>query len=546
MAFDGIAIAAITHELQTLIGGRIDKITQPEQDEIFLTIRAHGSNFRLMLTCNSSFPRLHLTNLAKESPLVAPMFCMVLRKHIGGGRVKSISQPSLERIVQMQIEARNEMGDLTEKTLILEVMGRHSNIILLDGERVLDSAKHVSLGISARPVLPGLPYAPPPSQNKKDPFLLEESTFTAPFDYTGISKSSAGLIGDDFSVFYALMEDIKGGRFYPSVLYNGEKPAGFAFFGEHPHSRSFDSPSQMVEFFYGEKDNQDRIHQKSADMRKLVGNLIARCIKKVGMFEKTEKEIEGRDHLRLMGELITANIYAIKPGAKVASLQNYYEEDAPIIDIPLDPQKSAAENAQAYFKKYNKQKRTADALTVQVAQNAEELAYLEAVLQSIELSEDIHDLAQIRAELAEQGFVKRRPASSKKGSQSAKSKPLLFVTEGYEIFVGKNNHQNDQLLKTAEKDDIWMHTKNIPGSHVIIKTRGGNVPDSVLEAAASLCAYYSKGRGSSMIAVDYCPRKNVKKPSGAKPGMVIYESYNTAFITPDENFVKSLGGQIDG
>jgi len=545
MAFDGIAISAIVNELQILISGRIDKITQPEKDEVVIAIRAKGANHRVLLSCNASYPRLHFTEKSKENPLVAPMFCMALRKHLQGGRIVSIVQLGLERIVHINIEAHNEMGDLTKKTLILEVMGRHSNIILIDGAGVIDSIKHISLGMSSRPVLPGRPYISPPMQDKKDPFELDEATFTKPFDYVGISKASAERIGESFSDFYEVMTDVKKANFTPFIYFSSkENPQTFGFFKREifgqEHIQGFDSASRMVEFFYASKDTGDRIKQKSADLRKLVGNLIARAVKKADLQERTLQEIAGRDELRLFGELITANIYAIKQGDKAISVQNFYEENMPFVSIELNQQKNPAENAQIYFKKYSKQKRTAQALDVQMEQNAQELMYLEAVMQSIEQAENVADLAQIRAELAEEGFVKKRPQGSKKQQKESTSKPMRFLSEGYEILVGKNNKQNDELLRIADKDDIWLHTKNIPGSHVIVRTKGDEISQKTLEAAVNLAAYYSKGKESSMVAVDYCPRKNVKKPKSAKPGMVIYETYKTAFVTPDEGKVNEL------
>ena len=548
MAFDGIALAALVNELsEKLIDGRIDKINQPEKDEIIITIRAHGANHRLFLTVNASFPRLHLTQKTKENPLVAPMFCMSLRKHIGGGRLKAIKQVGMERIVHLHIEARNEMGDLTEKILILEVMGRHSNIILTHDGGIIDSIKHVPASLSSRQIMPGRTYTDPPTQNKLDPLTANLSDFKDPFDYTGISKASAARIGADAQKFAKVMSGVKSGVFVPFVAFSDKiTPASFGFFAPEDFPadtvRHFNSASQMVEFFYGTKDNTDRIKQKSADMRKLVGNLIARAVKKADILEKTRRDIAGRDKLRLLGELITANIYAIKPGDKAISVQNFYEEDMPMVEIALNPQKSPAENAQAYFKKYNKQKRTAEALEVQTAQNTEELAYLEAVMQGIEQAECVADLAQIRAELADEGFVKKRPLGSKK-QKAETSKPMQFISsDGFEIYVGKNNRQNDELLKFANQDDIWMHTKNFPGSHVIVRAKNGEISDAALETAVNLAAFYSKGRASSMVPVDYCPRKNVKKPAKAKPGMVIYEVYKTAYVTPDEAKIAELKG----
>ncbi|MCL2854701.1 MAG: NFACT family protein [Defluviitaleaceae bacterium] len=573
MAFDGIAVAALVAEAANkLSGGRIDKVTQPEKDEIVLAVRAGGANHRLLLSANATFPRLHFTVHTKENPATAPMFCMLLRKHIQGGRIVSITQPGLERVVRINIEARNEMGDLEEKTLILEIMGRHSNIILVADGMVLDAAKHVNASLSAvRQILPGREFADAPAQDKLDPLNTDKARFLGVLsgttvakaifhNYIGISNFSAGIIcqmagidpgtqasalGDmqKTTLFEAFGQAIGGDT--PYILYNDAKnPQGFAFFGREVFgdgfTQTFESPSQLVEYFYSSKDNNDRIRQRSQDMRRLVQNLIDRCVKKADIYAKTEVEIEGRNTMRLYGELITANIYAISAGAKLLTSQNFYEEDLPMVEIALNPQKTPAENAQAYFSKYNKQKRTAEALATQRLQNEEELAYLEAVMQSIAQSDTVADLVQIREELQEQGFVKKPKKTGKKRAETA-TKPLHFITaDGFNIFVGKNNQQNDQLTKSADKDDIWLHTKHIPGSHVIVQAKAGQVSDAALEEAVNLAGFYSKGRGGSMVPVDYCPRKNVRKPTGAKPGMVIYDNYKTAHITPDEGRVKSL------
>ncbi|MCL2620302.1 MAG: NFACT family protein [Defluviitaleaceae bacterium] len=574
MAFDGIAVSALVAEISDkLVGGRIDKVTQPEKDEIVLAVRAGGANHKLLLTANATFPRLHFTTKHKESPAVAPMFCMLLRKHIQGGRIVEVAQSGLERVVKIHIEALNEMGDLTKKTLIMEVMGRHSNIILVADGVILDAVKHISASVSTiRQVLPGRDFVEVPSQDKHDPINTDEFEFYEILDgntvakaifhnYTGISSFSAGIMcqmagidpsiqantleGEQKSALFQAFQKGTGRNFESYILYNNQKnPQDFAFFGQEvfgeEFTQQFTSPSELVEYFYGSKDTADKVRQRSQDMRRVVQNLIDRCVKKVDILAKTQAEIADRDTLRLFGELITANIYAIKAGAKSVSVQNFYEEDLPMLEIELNPQKTPAENAQVFFKKYNKQKRTAEALVVQTAQNEEELTYLEAVMQSIVQSDTVSDLVQIREELQEEGFIKRVKSKGKK-RQEVVVKPLHFVTsDGFEIFVGKNNQQNDQLTKSADKDDIWLHTKHIPGSHVILKAKAGQVTDVALEEAVNLAAFYSKGRGGSMIPVDYCPRKNVRKPAKAKPGMVIYDNYKTAYITPDEERVKVL------
>ena len=582
MAFDGIMIAAIVNELSTnILGGRIDKVSQPEPDEIILSIRNKGAGYRLLLTANASFPRLHLTGVSKENPLTAPMFCMLLRKHIQGGRIVSIEQPDFERIVHFHIEGFNEMGDIVKKMLIIEIMGKYSNIILVEDGVVLDCAKHVSYAQSSvRQILPGRPYHAAPSQNKQNPLTLNREGFLACWEdnaqavqkllyqnYTGISPFAAGIIcfaaGVDaalpanastdadksalYNAFNSTMTDVCNGIFTPFTLHaNSSIPMGFSVIGRDLYNaestKDFDSTSAMVEFYFAAKDNTSRIQQKSQDIRKLVQNFIERCVKKADMQESLLEEVQDREKFKILGELITANIYAIPMGTSSFTAVNFYEEEAPEITIPLDPAKTASENAQAYFAKYNKQKRTHTALMEQMTQNRDELQYLEAVRESLNHSSDGADLAQIREELAAQGFIKKASKTGKKPPREQKPKPLHYISsDGYDIYVGKNNIQNDELtLRFAAQDDIWLHTKSIPGSHVILRAKGGKVSDASLEQAAMLAAYYSKGRTSSLVPVDYCPRKQVSKPRGAKPGMVIYDGHKTAYITPDENAVAEI------
>ena len=583
MAFDGIMIAAVTQELaENLAGGRIDKIYQPENDEIILMIRSRGANHRLLLCANASFARMHLVaeGFQKENPLTAPMFCMLMRKHLQGGRIADIVQPNFERIVRINVENFDEMGELVQKTLVMEIMGKYSNIILTDKETVLDSIKHVSYGQSSvRQILPGRTYNAPPAQDKRNPLTLDKQDFLNLCEqnenlaasklilqnYTGIGPLSAAIICQTaqlepdkpvisskretlFDTFADIMDDVRNGSFWPFVIFNHSlaTPEKFAVIGRNIYDddlvRDFATPSQMSEFYFAAKDSGEALRQKSQDLRRHVQTLIERAVKKAQMHEATLEDIAGRETLRLYGELITAGIYAIAPGDKVYSAVNFYEEDTPQIDIPLNPAKTASENAQAYFAKYNKQKRTAVALEVQMTQNMEELQYLEGVREAIGNSHDEADLAQIREELAQQGFLKRRPQSGKKAKREKKAKPLHYMSsDGFDIFVGKNNAQNDELtLRFAAQDDIWFHTKNIPGSHVILRAQNGQVSDTALEEAAHLAAYYSRARSGSLVPVDYCPRRQVKKPGGAKPGFVIYEGHKTAYITPDEAKINTM------
>jgi len=576
MALDGIAVSCLVHELSAaLCNGRIDKIYQPEPDEIILSVRGHKGNHKLLLTANASHPRLHLTAKQKHNPMQPPLFCMVMRKHLSGGKIISIAQPDFERVVHIQIESLNEMGDLSAKTLTIEIMGKHSNIILTDeNSRIVDSVKRVSYERSSvREVLPGRTYVAAPSQNKMNPLTLSRPAFLDAIarnkaikaqnaiyqSYTGISPAAAaeilyranvaatGFAGElseaeqtaVYDAFAALMNDMQIARFTREIVFDAQgKPIEFAPFAlsmyETYNKKSFDTLSALIEFFYGERDTTSRMSQKSQDLRKLVQLNIERCVKKEDVFAKTIREIEGRDKWRLYGDLLSACLYQIKPGAESVTTANFYDENAAEITIPLQTNRTPSENMQAYFKRYNKEKRTYEALQPQIASNRDELHYLESVLSAIQSCTEETDVDDIREELTDQGFLRRRKVG--KGKQKPnKSKPLRFVSsDGWEIFVGKNNKQNDDLtLRFADSDDLWLHAKDIPGSHVIIRTNQQTPPDQTITEAANLAAYYSKARASSLIPVDYTSRRHVKKPSGAKPGMVIYDTNRTAYITPD-------------
>ncbi|WP_304508987.1 Rqc2 family fibronectin-binding protein [Anaerotignum sp.] len=585
MALDGITTAAIVQELKTnLIGGRIDKIHQPMADEIRFTVRGIGVVRKILVSANSSTPRIHITETAKENPMTAPLFCMVLRKYLAGGRIIDICQPDFERIIIIKVESANEMGDLTVKNLILEIMGKHSNLILTDENgRILDSIKRISHEKSSvREVLPGKEYVFPPSQNKKNPLLAEKSDFLFSLqlqagqklqdflykNHTGISPIMAGEIcfradlepsdtcqqisteGGEalFIAFQNVMTEVKKGDFTPKIYYhpNSHRVLDFSVVEmtefQNLEQKSFPTTSSLLENFYQERDNAYHIRQKAHDMHRLVVSNIERCIKKKEIQLKTRIDVADMESWRKKGELLTANIYAVPQGVTTFRTQDFYDENMGEIEIALDPTKTPAENAQKYFSRYNKAKRTLAALEVQEKQNDEELLYLESVLNALENASDEGDLAEIRTELAESGFV-RRQTSKKGASKPKKAKPLHFISsDGYEIFVGKSNLQNDELtLRFADSNDLWLHTKEIPGSHVIIRTNGtGTTSDTALAEAANLAAYYSKAKNSSMVPVDYTLRKNVKKPNGAKPGMVIYLTNRTLYVTPNENKVQSM------
>ena len=585
MALDGFTLSNIIYELKSnIIGGRVDKVYQPEKDEIILQIRNKGNAYKLLLTANASSPRLHFTTIQKENPINAPLFCMVLRKHLSSGKIIDITQPKFERIVNIQVESINELGDYSVKTLIFEIMGKHSNIILIDDKNnILESIKHISFDKSSvREVLPGRSYSLPPSQNKKNPLetnfkefmdIIKNSMPTKAQQiiyksYNGISPILASeicinanvdpsinteeLLDNQIEDLYKSLDKIiklnLQEKFNPQIIYSeNDTVLDFTVFDftmfNNLEKKYFSSISELLEFFYKSKDLTYRLNQKSQDLKKLISQNIERCAKKKEIQQKTLKDIENRDNLKLYGELITSNIYAIKKGMTKVTLNNFYSENFEEVEIRLDPNLTPAENAQKYFKKYNKEKRTFIALQEQIKQNNEELLYLESVLNSVQTCSDEYDIKEIRAELAEQGFLKRQKNNkNNKQKSNKKSKPLHFISsDGFHIYVGKNNTQNDELtLRFAKSLDMWFHTKDIAGSHVIVVSDGKDIPNSTLNEAANLAAYYSKATNSSLVPVDYTLKKFIKKPNGAKPGMVIYETNKTAYITPDEKLIEHM------
>jgi len=584
MAFDGVTISNIIYELkEKIIGGRIDKIYQPENDEIIMSIRNFGNTYKLLLTANASNPRIHFTAINKDNPAQPPLFCMVMRKHIVSGKIIDIVQPDFERIVNIYIESINELGDYSTKKLILEIMGRHSNLILTDeNDIILDAIKHITHDKSSvREVLSGKKYVLPPSKNKYNTIELNKDNFLEAFNskinykiqeiiyksYNGISpimaseicncsKLNPALYGKELNnvqidnlyvSFHNLVDKIKSNIYNPEIIFDDKgKVIEFSSIEmtqyNNYNKQKFESISELLEFYYKNRDVVYRMNQKSQDLKKLIQQNIERCVKKKNIQIKTLKEISNREKYKLYGELITANIYSIQKGMTMLKTQNFYDNNCSDIEIPLDSNLTPSENAQKYFKKYNKEKRTFAAVQIQMKQNDEELKYLESVLSSVQNSVDEQDIREVRQELAEQGFIKKSKNIKSKHKNIKKSKPLHFKSsDGFDIYIGKNNKQNDELtLRFAKPHDIWLHTKDIPGSHVIIVTDGKNVPERTLNEAAMLAAFYSKGKNSSLVPIDYTVKKNVKKPSGAKPGMVIYESNKTAYITPSEDYINKI------
>ncbi len=583
MAFDGFVTHQIARELNnTILGGKTDKIHQPEKDEIIITFRTRTGLFRLLISAATSNPRVHLTEETRENPLTAPLFCMILRKHLAGAKLTGVSQIDFDRILEFTFECYTEMGDLTEKKLIVEIMGKHSNIILVQNDnKIIDSIKHIDFTTSAvRQILPGLIYELPPMQNKLNPEsdfleLFISNLNSAPSDsfldklllnsFVGMSplmareivfrkykKDKVFLCDTNIPDF---AEHTK--RFIKTFLndlpqgfvvrdFDTKKPIAFSCtdltqYGGMGKIDSLASLSQAVETFFSGRSLHDRLTQKSAATIKLINNNIERCNKKISIHTENIEKAKNRDKYKIFGELLTANLHRIEPHSTSIIVENYYSENLEKIEIPLNPELSPSKNAQRYFKLYTKAKTTEETSKMQLENAETEKAYLETVLDSISRATDYTDIAEIREELSEQGYISAN--NSKKKKKTKKSAPLKFISsDGYTILVGRNNKQNDELtIKTAYSTDMWLHTKNIPGSHVIIRTNGlGEVPDKTLEEAASIAAYFSKAQKSSGVAVDYTLAKNIRKPNGSNPGFVIYETNYTLFIDPDEKLVEKL------
>lgn len=572
MAFDGIIVANLNKELCDKIeGGKIAKIAQPEKDELLFTIKANKETVRLLISASASLPLIYLTDVNKPGPMTAPNFCMLLRKHIGSGRIIKISQPGLERIIKLEIEHLDELGDLCRKLLIIELMGKHSNIIFCkeDGT-IIDSIKHVSAQVSSvREVLPGRSYFIPHTMDKQDPLTITEEAFTEALKHapmplqkalynrlTGISPIIAGelchLASMDpdvsanelepaeylhlYRTLTLMMEDVKEGRFAPNIIYSGEEPVEFAavpltcFDGNEYVARPFESVSTLLETYYASKNVITRIRQKSVDLRKIVQTALERNYKKYDLQLKQLKDTEKREKFRIYGELLNTYGYELTGGEKELKCLNYYTNEE--IRIPLDPQLTARENSQKHFDKYNKLKRTYEALSELTRETKQEIDHLESISASLDIALKEEDLVQIKEELTEYGYIRRKYTGGKKVKVT--SRPFHYLSsDGFHIYVGKNNYQNEELtFKLANGGDWWFHAKGIPGSHVIVKTEGKELPDRVFEEAGALAAYYSKGRGSDKVEIDYIERRNIKKVTGAAPGFVIYHKNYSLMAVP--------------
>lgn len=579
MALDGIVISNIVAELNsTILNSKISKIAEPEADELLLTLKGPNGSFRLSMSASASLPFIYLTPTNKVSPLTAPTFCMVLRKHIANGRITKIYQPGMERIINFEIEHLNEMGDLCHKVLIIELMGKYSNIIFTDSDgTIIDSAKRIPASVSSvREVLPGRAYKIPATQEDKyNPLTVDSKQFVDIISakpltvskaiyssFSGISPlvanelaHRAGLDADSPVAAYShdellhlgsnftwMMEDIKNNRFTPNIVRDGNEPKEFSSIELTQYSdltvTKYESISEVLELYYSERNTYTRIRQKSADLRKHVNTLLERNQKKYSLQMKQLKDSEKREKYKVYGELINAFGYGLTPDDKFLEAANYYDDNK-IIKIPIDNTKTPAENAQKYFDKYGKMKRTAEALNELILETKGQIDHLESIQNSLDIALSADDLVQIKDELIEYGFIKKGKGSKK---QKVKSKPFHYISsDGFDMYVGKNNYQNDELtFKLATGNDWWFHAKGMPGSHVIVKAENKELPDSTFEEAGKLAGYYSKGKNADKVEIDYLQKKNVKKPNGAAPGFVVYYTNYSLTIHPDISDIRQI------
>jgi predicted ribosome quality control (RQC) complex YloA/Tae2 family protein len=576
MSMDGLSLYSAMNELnKRLAGGKIDKIQQTDKEELLLMVRSLGQTYRLLINASAADNRVQLTELKKQAPSEAPMFCMLLRKRIAGGKIVRFEQERLDRGLKISIETYNDLGDLSVFALYCELMGKHSNIILVNEKGVIvDAIKHVGLGMSSvRFVMPGLEYSAPPAQDKQDPSKASADDFSMAMCMVGMSIAKAlsnaffGLspavaaqlvarytdktectqlseaereeLAERLAAFYA---DMAQGKEKASAVLNafGETEAVYPFAIAGGGIKLYDSIGEALDSLYINSDRREWAKRHGASARKVLQNNIERCEKKLALYADALNSGEQMEKCRLYGELLTANLHSLKSGTDTAAVDNYYADPVERIAIPLDRQLTPGENAQRYYKKYQKLKAARDMAIVQREQTLSELNYLEGQLDNLTKCTAENELSELIEELKDQGYIKRDKGGKKKMKLAA-SKPMHFVSStGADIYVGKNNRQNDELtLHFASPNDIWMHTKNIPGSHVIVK--GASEQDTAtMTEAALLAAYYSRARGSENVAVDYTPRKYVKKPAGAKPGMVIYTTNKTAYVTPSEEAVAGL------
>lgn len=581
MALDGVFLRLVKNELSPLIDGRVDKIYQPSREELVIGIRTRDGSYRLLFNTGAGTARVHVTKAEIENPKVPPMFCMFMRKHLSSGRLVDIRQDSFERILYFDFDSANEMGDICRLTLAVEIMGRHSNLILINSEgKIVDSIKRVGQDMSAvRMVLPGMAYTLPPREKRLS--LLDDSaedicgevrnypTLSLP---KALMKAIEGISpvfareaeffagrgrelvvnemdSDTFDrlAFYLkkTAEEIRNGENKYTVVKTKEGLfKDFCFtsinqYGSLMVTKQLDSPSETLDYFYSERDRAARMKQRAQDLFKFLVNTSDRIARRTANQREKLKECAERDKLKKYGDLLMANLYRLEKGQGTAEVEDYYDEKCPLIKIPLDKRLTPSQNAQKYYKEYRKADTAEKKLKVLISQGEEELEYIDSVFDSLTRAQSENDVIQLRLELAEQGYIK---SSKLKGKPPKSLPPIKFISsDGFEIRVGRNNKQNDKLTcKDSEKQDIWLHTQGITGSHTVISCHGETPPDRTIEEAAIIAAYHSKGRNSSHVPVDYTLIKNVKKPNGAKPGMVIFTNNRTLFVKPDEELVEKL------
>ncbi|MFD2628325.1 NFACT family protein [Oceanobacillus kapialis] len=566
MPFDGIVTRAVTEELKhSILPGKITKIYQPTLTEVVFTIRSQGTNHTLLFSIHPTYARFHLTDDSYQNPAEPPMFCMVLRKHLSGAIIEEITQHGMERIVEFSIKTRNEIGDITYKTLVIELMGKHSNVMLVDKNKghIIDSLKHVSMAQNRhRTILPGSEYQLPPLQNKWDPLEMDEELFIKKMDFnagkmdqqivntlTGFSpfiakelvkRVNLGSAKTYAEKFTELQKQIRGNSYNP-VIYRDKKEDFHVILQSHfsGETEQFSTTNTMLDTFYSGKAERDRVKQQAKDLYRFIKNEKDKNIRKLKKHNQTIKKAEGAEKYQKLGELLTAHIHIVKPGAKTVDVTDYYDPEGSTLTIDLNPNKTASENAQGYYKSYQKLKKSKEVVEQEILKTDEEIAYLDQLLQQLDVA-STEDIEEIREELREEGYLKKQQTKKKQKSKPSKPQPEGYTSsDGTAILVGKNNKQNEFLtMKLARRDDVWLHTKDIPGSHVII--RDNDPSDETLTEAAQIAAYFSKSQQSSSVPVDYTRIRHVKKPNGAKPGYVTYDNQKTLYVTPDAKLVGKL------
>lgn len=588
MPLDAICLGAVTNELNTVLTGcRIEKVYQPDRDEIVIQTRGQGGARRLLVSIAAGTPRVHFIETARENPAVPPMFCMLLRKHVQGAKIAAVTQPAVERMLSIELDTTDEMGVACKKHLICELMGKHSNVVLCgEDNRIIDAMRRVDGDLSGkRQVLPGLFYRMPPAQDKHDPFAVSGVGLAAAaaqadgeqtldrfllntllgfspllcrelaFRATGDTAKPLGTLSDEernrlAKVYDDFLAYIEEKRWKPFLLTKSEDSAVFDFtflpvtqYEGLMNVTQYESFSSLLAAFFEKKGRVERMTRRSSDLHKAVVNARDRLARKLSAQKKELAGAHDREKYKRTGELITANLYQLEKGMNKAKVIDYYNKDCPEVEISLDVRLTPQQNAQKYFKLYTKSKTAEEVLTEQIRQGSIELDYLESVLVQLSEAETERDLAQLREELTLSGVLSAKQTRNKKGRQKpVQAKPFHYrTTDGFDIFAGKNNLQNDLLtLKIAFKSDIWFHTQKIHGSHIILVTDGREPTEQAMTEAAMIAAYHSKARLSSMVPVDYTQVRQVKKPAGAKPGMVIYHVYQTAYVTPDETVIEKL------